>query len=281
MISPMGRPSSRTEPAGLARELSLLSVVIDAIPGPVFYKDEHGIYIGCNRAFEQYIGLPRERIIGASVYDISPKELADKYKAMDDALLKSRNSQVYEFQVRYADGSLHDVVFHKGTFEYADGSVAGIIGVMLDITQRKQAERLLRESQDALREQKEALEKQNEQMAAPMLALGRDHIVVPLVGALGAGRARILQERLLERVAASSLQAVFIDVMGLEDIDPQAASSLIRLCRAVQLLGAECSLTGISADMARALIEIGARLSSIRTYASLSHALQALTSSRG
>ena len=269
------------EPVGLTRELSLLSVLIDAIPGPVFYKDEHGVYIGCNRAFEQYIGLPRERVIGASVYDISPKDLADKYKAMDDALLASRKSQVYEFQARYADGSVHDVMFHKGTFEHADGSVAGIVGVMLDITQRKEAERLLRESEDALRQQKETLERQNEQMAAPMLALGRDHIVVPLVGTLGAGRAKILQERLLERVAASSLRAVLIDVMGLEGIDAQAATSLVRICRAVELLGAGCSLTGVSADMARALIEIGVSLSSIRTYASLSHALRALGSSRG
>jgi PAS domain-containing protein len=64
-----------------------LRVILDAIPAPVFYKDAQGVYRGCNRAFEAYLGKARAEIVGLDVYGLSPKELADVYKAADDALL--------------------------------------------------------------------------------------------------------------------------------------------------------------------------------------------------
>jgi PAS domain S-box-containing protein len=265
----------RAQRRELERQLGMLEVLIDAIPGPVFYKDEDGIYRGCNRAFEQYIGLPRERVIGASVYDISPKELADKYRAMDQALLRSREKQVYEFQVRYADGTLHDVMFHKATFDHADGSVAGIVGVMLDISQRKQVEDALKRSEDVLRQQRTSLEQQNQRMLVPILALGDKFLILPIIGTLGADRAVLLSERLLRRVATSSCRAVFVDVTGLEETDLQAAEALVRISRAVNLLGASCCLTGLGPDTARALLALGVDLGSLRTYGSLAHALDA------
>jgi two-component system cell cycle sensor histidine kinase/response regulator CckA len=121
-----------------------LSVILDAIPAPVFYKDATGRYIGCNKAFEAYLGKSRDEIVGKDVYGLSPKETADVYKAADDALFASRGTQIYEARVRYADGTHHDVVFHKATFTDASGRLAGLVGTILDITPRKQAEDALK-----------------------------------------------------------------------------------------------------------------------------------------
>jgi len=126
---------------------STIAALLDAIPAPVFYKDAAGVYRGCNKAFEIYLGKPRDEIIGKDVYGLSPKELADVYKAADDALFASRGTQMYEARVRYADGSFHDVIFHKATFDGPDGALAGMIGTILDITTRKQAEAALAESE--------------------------------------------------------------------------------------------------------------------------------------
>jgi diguanylate cyclase (GGDEF)-like protein/PAS domain S-box-containing protein len=128
-----------------------LRVILDAIPAPVFYKDAAGVYRGCNTAFEAYLGKSREEIVGLDVYGLSPKELADVYKAADDALFASRGTQIYEARVRYADGGYRDVMFHKATFEDADGRLAGLVGTILDITSRKQAEKALRESEQRYR----------------------------------------------------------------------------------------------------------------------------------
>jgi two-component system, NtrC family, sensor kinase len=114
--------------------------LVEVIPSPVFYKDSQGRYLGCNEAFERFLGKQRQDIVGKSVYDLSPKELADRYHAADLPLLEHVGTQFYEASVRSADGSLHDVVFHKATFAKADGSIGGLVGVILDITERKRLE---------------------------------------------------------------------------------------------------------------------------------------------
>jgi diguanylate cyclase (GGDEF)-like protein/PAS domain S-box-containing protein len=124
-----------------------IAALIDAIPAPVFYKDAAGVYRGCNKAFEAYLGKSHDEIIGKDVYQLSPKELADVYKAADDALFSSRGVQIYEARVRYADGTYHDVMFHKATVDGPEGELAGMIGTILDITTRKQAEAALADSE--------------------------------------------------------------------------------------------------------------------------------------
>jgi diguanylate cyclase (GGDEF)-like protein/PAS domain S-box-containing protein len=113
---------------------------IDMLPSPIFIKDGDCRYIACNRAFEAYIGLPRARIVGATVHDVAPGELAATYEKADRDLLASGGTQTYETSVRYADGSHHDVMFFKSVFHGADGKPDGISGVILDITERKRLE---------------------------------------------------------------------------------------------------------------------------------------------
>ena len=122
------------------RDASFLQTLIDTIPNPIFYKDEHAIYTHCNLAFTEYLGLKREEIIGHTVYDISPKELADVYYKADMELMQSKGKQVYEAKVKYADGSIHDILFTKGTNVNEEGLVKGIVGNMIDITERKNME---------------------------------------------------------------------------------------------------------------------------------------------
>ena len=132
----------------LSEELFFVQTLIDAIPSPVFYKDAAGIYLGCNRAFEGYIGLARKELVGKSVFEISPRELAERYFEADEKLLACGPGvvQQYEAGVRYADGTHHDVIFFKATFANRRGELGGIIGTMLDITDRKIAEGKLAEA---------------------------------------------------------------------------------------------------------------------------------------
>ncbi|MEK9753763.1 MAG: PAS domain-containing protein [Rhodospirillaceae bacterium] len=78
----------------------LLETLIDAMPVPVFYKDENGVYTGCNSPFARYLGLPKERIVGQTVYGVAPEELARVYHKADMDLMHQGERQVYEAPFR-------------------------------------------------------------------------------------------------------------------------------------------------------------------------------------
>ena len=137
-------------------ERKKLADIINSMPNPVFYKDVSGKYEECNRAFEEFIGVPRERILGSTVYEVAPSELAAVYHRKDLELMESRGGQVYESRVRHADGTIRDVMFYKTTLMNNDGDVRGLIGMMLDITElnmaRNRIQTLLDEKELLLRE---------------------------------------------------------------------------------------------------------------------------------
>ncbi|MBF2063504.1 MAG: PAS domain S-box protein [Calothrix sp. C42_A2020_038] len=128
----------------LQEQFNFLQVLIDTIPTPVYYQNAQGIYVGCNKSFEASIGLSRIDIIGKTVFEIAPKELADKYYKADIKLLEQHGVQTYESSVVYADNKKHDVIFYKATFTKVGGAIGGIVGVILDISDRKRTEEALR-----------------------------------------------------------------------------------------------------------------------------------------
>jgi len=134
----------------LKGRVRFIQTLIDAIPNPIFFKDSDGRYLGCNKAFESALGLPSSEVIGKTVHDFNPKELADIYQRMDNALLASSELQIYESKVLFADGLRHDILFYKSVFTDASNKVAGLVGIMLDITARKAAEEALIQARDEL-----------------------------------------------------------------------------------------------------------------------------------
>ena len=117
-----------------------LQTLLDAIPAPVFYKDAQERYLGCNLAFELSLGVPKAQIIGKTAHEIAPPDLAEVYHRRDQELLSQPGTQVYESAIRMADGRLHSVIFNKATFSDAKGAVAGLIGMILDVTELRKAE---------------------------------------------------------------------------------------------------------------------------------------------
>lgn len=140
----------------LQDQLHFLQTLIDTIPNPVFYKDIAGRYIGCNKAFEERLGSRREDIVGKTVFDLMTPELAEKYSRLDIELLGEPGEQVFESALLFADGLTHEVMVNRATFTDADGNIAGIVGVNVDITDLKQAEEALRRAHDELERRVEA-----------------------------------------------------------------------------------------------------------------------------
>jgi PAS domain S-box-containing protein len=145
-------PVEATEPKRAEKVLEekkrLPDKLIDAIAIPVFYKDRGGRYIGFNKAFETFFGEARGQLIGKTVFDISPPELAEIYHAKDNALFESGGVQRYESQLRNAQGLLRDVIFQKSVYTDDQGRIIGLIGAILDITSRKRMIKAVQESEE-------------------------------------------------------------------------------------------------------------------------------------
>jgi PAS domain S-box-containing protein len=128
-----------------------LQTLLNAIPAPIFYKDKDGRYIGVNKSFEIFFGKTSQELAGKTVFELSPPELADIYHAKDTELIRHPGVQVYDSQVKDSHGVIHEVVFHKASFMDSGGHVHGLIGVLLDITERKLAEETIIEERTLLK----------------------------------------------------------------------------------------------------------------------------------
>ena len=134
---------------GFIDDPELHQKIIDALPIPIFYRDMKGAYMACNLAQEKLLGLPKSQIIGKTVFDIQPYEIAEIYAKRDQELLDSPGDQNYEAKFRDASGVMHDVVFNKAVIRDHQNEIIGIVGSIFDITERKKAERKLEKAREA------------------------------------------------------------------------------------------------------------------------------------
>ncbi|MCG8634339.1 MAG: PAS domain-containing protein [Desulfobacterales bacterium] len=140
----------------LKKQKELMTTLLETLPNPIFFKDVRGIYLGCNQAFEEMMNMPRDQIIGKTVYGISPKELADVYYQKDKELFDSPGRQIYESDVQPPGGKRQHVICHKSTYTDETGKVRGLIGAISDITELRNTEaektKLIHELETALAE---------------------------------------------------------------------------------------------------------------------------------
>ncbi len=123
-----------------SQQASFLQDMMDAIPNPVYYKTNSCEYLGCNKAFENFVGIQRDKIVGLRVSDIFPPEFARNQDALDRELVSKGGVQVYETVFKPHGAPPREVLFSKAVFRGADGKTAGFIGVIIDISERKRIE---------------------------------------------------------------------------------------------------------------------------------------------
>ena len=136
----------------LRDQLSFSKQLIEAIPNPVFFKDVAGKYFGCNRAFEEFTNRPRSDYIGKTVLEVTDSEAAQRHHSIETELLKNGGKSVYELSLtRTTDGKTLDAIFTKAAIVNVDSKIAGLVGAIVEISERKALERTLNESNQKLR----------------------------------------------------------------------------------------------------------------------------------
>ncbi len=132
----------RESQARLTEEQRRTQELIEVLPNPIYFKATDGRYLGVNKAWETFFGIPRQAFLGKTVHDLYPgnPEIAQRLHEDDQALWDHPGARSSETTITTADGELHNTIYYKATFTGADGGIAGLIGTIVDITERKQAE---------------------------------------------------------------------------------------------------------------------------------------------
>ncbi len=136
----------RTEQA-LRENSILLANVLDSIPQSVFWKDDAGVYLGCNSAFARDAAvLSPQAILGKTDFDLPwSAEQTTAYRADDAEVIRSNCAKRHIIeQQSQADGTKLWIDTSKVPLVSEDGRARGVLGIYEDITERKVAELALR-----------------------------------------------------------------------------------------------------------------------------------------
>lgn len=130
--------------AEIIENRSLINSLINSIPIPIFYKDVELKYMGCNKTFSRLINKEPEDIIGKYPSECFPHLLASKYEEKDRIILENQEPIVYDERLGFTEDADALFTFYKAPFYNLKGEFIGIIGAMLDITERNRRQEELR-----------------------------------------------------------------------------------------------------------------------------------------
>ena len=111
-------------------------------------------------------------------------------------------------------------------------------------------------------------------MSTPVTAIWEGVLLLPLVGIVDLQRTQDIMEKTLSRIAESRARVFVMDISGVVTVDTAVANNFIRITQATRLMGCDCIISGISPNVARTLVELGANVGEVRTTATLRDALQ-------
>ncbi|MCG7549323.1 response regulator [Pseudoalteromonas sp. Of7M-16] len=167
----------------IVEQLELNKKILDAIPSPMYYKNSSGNYLGVNSVFHQYFGTFDADVLDATTEDIFNYEIAQVFEQSHQDLLDGKSNQHYEIKIDNAQGDPRNFIVYEAVFTNAENELAGVVGLLLDVTERKQMELELRLAKDKADEMSTAkgefLANMSHEIRTPMNAIiGMSHLAL-------------------------------------------------------------------------------------------------------
>ena len=224
-------------------------------PNPIFLSTlDDGRFIEVNEALCELLAYPREELIGHSSIALGVWLYAEERIRIASELKAGRPVRGESCEMRTKSGERRNVEVSADIIDFRGNPC--LFATLLDTTESRRLEAVV------------------EELSTPVLQAQEGLLVVPLIGRVDGPRASQLRNQLLNVVHTQRARAVVIDLTGVPKIERQTADGLIRAVEAVQLLGANVILAGISAVIADTLVGIGVPFSRIKTTADLQSGLE-------
>ncbi|MGD0458083.1 MAG: PAS domain S-box protein [Terriglobia bacterium] len=131
----------------LAQERDLLGTLMDNLPDHIYFKDRQSRFLRINRAHAKAFGLSDPgQAVGKTDFDFFAAEHAQQaYNDEQEVITTGKPMTAKEEKETWPDGRVTWASTTKMPFRDANGAIIGTFGVSRDITERKQAEKVLEE----------------------------------------------------------------------------------------------------------------------------------------
>lgn len=136
------------------------------------------------------------------------------------------------------------------------------VGIVTDVLMSER-ERTISQQQDAIRE-----------LSTPVLQVRDGMLILPIIGMIDSQRAKQLTDSLLRAIRANRARTAVMDITGVAAVDSKVANHLIQTVAAARLMGSTVIITGLSAEVAQALVALGVDLGNITTTVDLQGGLE-------
>ncbi len=136
----------------LQAQLAFQHLLLETSPLPMSLTDTEDRVVLVNRAWELYQGRQRENVVGMVLQDCLPEDEARIHAMHNRQLLRWGGSTQLELNVLHGDGSHRDTRVVKTAVSGSDGQPTGILSILMDISEFREAERATQEARDAMEE---------------------------------------------------------------------------------------------------------------------------------
>jgi rsbT co-antagonist protein RsbR len=260
----------RTHALNEARELA--ENVVASISDMLLIVDGDGRIQQANRAVETLLGSSEKELLGRRIQTLFSTDAGDAAGLDADWLsVVLRDGEIRNCDAAYLtrDDQPLPVVFSASRLRSPQGAVIGAVCIAKDVTERRQAERDLREQLERITSQEEMIRA----LFTPIIRVWERVLVLPIIGELDPQRVAQIMHDLLHAVVDTRSAYVVLDLTGVEAVDGETADNLLRINHAVRLLGAGCLLSGISPSFARSIIAQDLDLRELVSFSTLHAAL--------
>ncbi len=261
-IQELNMQEGKTALLELSRDRLEIAIEVNSNPALIMGKD--GEIITVNRLLLKLFGYAKEELVGRAIEVLVPERYRGKHIHQRNSYFEApsprRMGTGRDLTGLRSDGTEFPLEIGLSPLGTPEGEV--VMATIVDITERVKLEKMVSRQREDLME-----------LSTPVIHLWEGVLVLPVVGTLDSERSRCMMEQLLEELANSGCGVAIIDISGVPTVDTMVAQHLMKTIDAARLMGAECIISGIRAEIANTIVHLGIDLSRVRTKSSMAKAL--------
>ena len=136
----------------LQAQIAFQDLLLETNPLPISVTDAQDRFVRVNKAWEEYKGRERVTVLGKAVAECLPPDEVKVHQSANKQLLRWGGRTLVETQVRHGDGSRRDTRLAKAAIADEHGQVTGVLTILMDVSEFREAERATQEARDAAEE---------------------------------------------------------------------------------------------------------------------------------